>query len=415
MNFTANQHDDAHSASGSSPRPCAFPPAPTCPLERCPEFPNSVARFEAWWQGELIDRPPVTLTVLPGRPYRGPTSKHATARDRWLDVEYQVEHAIAELARYDFVGDRFPIYVPDVGPELAGTLLGCELEFGEHTSWSLPIIENAEQWSDLLDRQPDFTGPSWQAIEAMTDLALERSQGRFLVGVTDLHGAFDTMAALRDPQRLCLDLVDAPERLGQVSRHLAGVFREAFDRLWSKIRAAGMGCTTWTPLYHGGPAYLPSCDFWCMLSTAMAREVILPSILEEMTILHRTLFHLDGPQALRHLNLLLALPQLDAIQWVYGDGHGQASDWLDIYRQIITAGKSVQVIASSPDDALVILRALGPHRLWLTISEPFSSIEQASAFLREIEQSTRTASAIHSGPAGFRCARRKRAPRGEME
>ena len=28
-----------------------------------PDFARTVQRFEAWWNGEIIDRPPVTLSV----------------------------------------------------------------------------------------------------------------------------------------------------------------------------------------------------------------------------------------------------------------------------------------------------------------------------------------------------------------
>lgn len=353
-----------------------------------PDMHQTRNRFAAWWHGLVLDRPPVTLHVTPRRPYHGPAGDHASARERWLDVEYQVEHAISDMVRRDYLGDAFPHFVPDVGPELAGTLLGCELSFTEDTSWSEPIIHDIRQWAELLEREPDFTGPYWRAIEQMTDLAIERAHGRYLVGVTDLHGAFDTMAALRDPQQLCLDLADDPELIREVSLRLAGVFREAFDRLWARIRAAGMGCTTWAPLYHDGPAYLPSCDFWCMLGPDVARDLVLPSITEEMTGLEHSLFHLDGPDALRHLDLLLALPQLDAVQWVYGAGAGPATRRLDVYRRIIDAGKSVQVIAPAAE-ALTILEQLGPHGLWLSVTDPFASADEARAYLARVEHLTR--------------------------
>ena len=91
-------------------------------------------RFDAWWQGEILDRPPVTLSVKPTRPYRGPVSRHATLRERWLDAEFNVESAIAGMERIDFAGDSFPVFCPNIGPEITATLFGCELEFGEHTS-----------------------------------------------------------------------------------------------------------------------------------------------------------------------------------------------------------------------------------------------------------------------------------------
>ena len=117
--------------------------------------------------------------------------------------------------------------------------------------------------------------------------------------------------------------------------------------------------------------------------------MILPDILVEMAPLKRSIFHLDGPQALRHLDLLLELPQLDAVQWVFGSGHGPASKWIDVYRRIAAAGKSVQILAESAADALAVLDELGPKGLWLYISESFATRREALAFLAAVEQRSR--------------------------
>lgn len=123
-----------------------------------------------------------------------------------------------------------------------------------------------------------------------------------------------------------------------------------------------------------------------MVGDAIAREMVLPDIVTEMRVCERNLFHLDGTTALRHLDLLLSLPRLDAVQWVYGEGHGPASRWIDVYRRIVNAGKSVQVIATDAQDALQVLRAIGPQRVWLCVGKPFSSRGESDAFLHEVGQ-----------------------------
>lgn len=363
-----------------------------------PDFTQTVNRFEAWWHGEVIDRPPVTLHVRPHRPWCGPPPHTGTQRQRWLDAEHQLDCAVATIEQHDYPGDAFPAFVPNVGPELAATLLGCELTFTETTNWTEPVVQTIEQWDAIVGRPLNFDNPYWRAIERMTDLALERAAGRFIIGVTDLHNNFDTLAALRDPIALCLDIADDPERIRHVAHDLRRAFTTAFDRLWQRITAVGMGCTTWCPLYHQGPCYLPSCDFWCMLGPDMARELILPEVCAEMAPLERTLFHLDGPDALCHLDLLLELPELNAVQWVYGAGNGPATRWVDVYRRILAAGKSVQVIAEA-DEGLALLEALGPNGIWLTITEPFDDLVAANAYLAEIE---RRSTVRH--PLGRSCA-----------
>ena len=349
-----------------------------------PDFAQTARRFEAWWHGEVLDRPPVTLWAKGSRPYCGPVKQHATLCERWLDVEFVVEAAIAGMEATTYLGDSLPTLCPNIGPEITATLYGCELEFGEHTAWSSPIIHAPADWQRIAVAQPDFTNRYWQTCEAMTQLAIERCDGRYLVGFTDLHGAYDILAALREPMVLCTDLLDCPELVDRAARNVAHGFAAACRRNWELVHATGMGSICWTPCYHAGPAYVPSCDFWCMVSPTMARELIYPTLVTEMAGLERSIFHLDGPQALPHLELTLALPGLNALQWVYGTGRGPAARWLDVYRRARAAGKSLQVIATDPQDALTVLRELGPAGLWFTIDQGFESAAEAEAFLREM-------------------------------
>ena len=92
------------------------------------------------------------------------------------------------------------------------------------------------------------------------------------------------------------------------------------------------------------PWYTISCDFICMISEAMFRQTILPSIEREIDYMQYSLFHLDGPGALRHLDTLLELPNLTGVQWIYGAGAGPAERWIDVYRRIQAAGKSLQIV-----------------------------------------------------------------------
>lgn len=352
-----------------------------------PDFEHTARRFAAWWHGELIDRPPVTLGVPPVRPVDGPAPP-PTLRQRWLDVEFNVERAIARMAVTPCLGDSLPVYMPNIGPELASTLLGAELEFAEHTSWSIPRIHDVAHWRDVAGRALDFGNPYWQAVESMTRLALDRSAGRYLVGLPDLHGNLDILAGLREPQALCMDLLDDVDAVRVALDQAVAAYVAAFDRIWAILDAAGQPATTWIPFLHDGPAYVPSCDFWCLLGDELARDLALPAILREMAPLQRSVFHLDGPQALRHLDLLLDLPRLDAVQWVYGAGNGPATRWLEVYRRCLSRGKSVQVLAETAEDALTVLEALGPRGVWLDVQRPLATSDNARAFLREIERLT---------------------------
>ncbi len=355
-----------------------------------PDFDQTAARFEAWWHGEITDRPPVTVTVKPSRPYAGPVSQHANAKDRWLDVQFQVEHGIALLEQHDYVGDAFPRLYANVGPEITAALFGVDIHYlDERTGWADPVVHSLDQWQNILDATPDFDNGYWRAIQRMTQLAIEACDGRYVVGMTDLHGNYDILSALREPQDLCMDLLDDPELIRRVGAHVSAAFVEAFENCYRQVADAGFGSTTWCPIYHDGPAYLPSCDFWCMVSPQMARDLILPDIETEIKAMARTLFHLDGPEALGHLDALLELPQLNAVQWVYGAGNGPALRWIDVYRRIREAGKSIEVHAKDPADALHVIEQLGAAGVWLHLIDPFDDAASAEAFIEQVASRAR--------------------------
>jgi hypothetical protein len=115
---------------------------------------------------------------------------------------------------------------------------------------------------------------------------------------------------------------------------------------------------------------------------------VLPGIKLEMTPLNRSIFHLDGPAALRHLDLLLELDDLHAVQWVQGAGNGPATQWIDVYRRCLDAGKSVQIIPEGgPDIALACLEALGPRGVWFCPVN-CTSVDEANAFVKELQRLT---------------------------
>ncbi|NLS93994.1 MAG: hypothetical protein GXX96_17685 [Planctomycetaceae bacterium] len=349
-----------------------------------PDLAEVLARFEAWWECRPLDRSLVTIDVEPARPPKLPDKRHGSLRQRWMDADYVLDCVEARIESGVFLAETFPTYMPFLGPEVCATLFGAELKFkNEETSYSVPVARSVR---DILGMTPDFSGQYWEKIRQLTDLSLERGRSRWITGVTDLHTNGDLLAALRDPQQLCLDCADDREGVRLACEHVTDWFAAVFDDLYDRIAAAGQPCTTWTPALAMAPWYTISCDFICMISPLTFREAILPSIRREMEHMKYNLFHLDGPGALKHLDALLELDDLDAIQWVYGAGAGPASRWIDVYRKIQNAGKSLQIVGySGLDEFRQVAPHLTPAGLWLW---PIGTYQQAEAeeFVRWVEE-----------------------------
>lgn len=132
---------------------------------------------------------------------------------------------------------------------------------------------------------------------------------------------------------------------------------------------------------------MSSADILALLSPEMAQEFVRPYLRREWADLDRSLFHLDGPDALRHLDWLLEEDWIQAIQWVYGAGGGRASDWIDVYKKIRKAGRSLQLLAVDARDALAVLKEIGPEGVWIEVNgSRFASPTDAEGFLEQIEK-----------------------------
>ena len=92
-----------------------------------------------------------------------------------------------------------------------------------------------------------------------------------------------------------------------------------------------------------------------MISKEMFDEFFLEGIAGECRHYGRSIYHLDGPGALRHLDSILSIPELDAVQWVPGAGRDQCKSWMDLYKKILAAGKSIVVYPQTKGDFLALM------------------------------------------------------------
>lgn len=333
------------------------------PLSTMPHQAQSMARFDAWWLNGMADRAPVSITAPKAKPAQWPQKTHASHRERWMDIDFALDCFEAHVESTDYVGDSAPMYMPNLGPDIVATCYGAELEFEATTSWSKAIAGNVR---DICGMKLDLGNPYWRTILEMTRRSLARGKGRWFTGLTDLHTNGDVLAALRDSQHLATDCADDLEGVALACEHVTRDFAAIFDSQWDLIRTAGQPAMTWTNTMTANRAYPVSCDFICMISPKTFHKAILPSLVQEMRFLDRSIFHLDGPGALRHLDALLATPELHAVQWVYGAGRGPGANHIPVYQRIQKGGKALQLIAEGIEDAKTVARQLEPHGVWFT-------------------------------------------------
>ena len=208
---------------------------------------------------------------------------------------------------------------------------------------------------------PTPSGPSgsgrrqsrWLDVHlALIDEALRRCDGRYTVGVPDLIENMDTLAAMRDTERLMTDLIERPEWVAEKLREINQAFFDAFDLIHGRVRGADGGNAFVFNIWGSGKTAKVQCDLACMLSPAMFRRFVVPPLAEQCEWLDYSLFHLGGEDAIPHLDALLEIDALSAVEWTPhllftrdAQEAGGSHKWYDLYRRIKSARKSVQAIA----------------------------------------------------------------------
>ncbi|MBF0244490.1 MAG: hypothetical protein HQL31_04380 [Planctomycetes bacterium] len=309
------------------------------------------------------------------------TKSFASHRESWFDVEHRAACALDAVLSHEYYGDALPCYFPNLGPDIFSAYFGTELDFGENTSWSHASLED---WSEVAKIEFSESNVYWQKTVALTKALLEAGRGNFYTGLTDLHPGGDAVAAFRDPMNLGIDMIENKEEVKNLLFKLEADYFKIYDTFYETLRAARQPLTSWIGMYGPGKFYIPSNDFSCMISKESFDEIFLPGIVRECRFLDQSIYHLDGPGALQHLDSLLSIEELDAIQWVYGAGAGPLSRWFEVYKRCQDAGKGIQVYCNTKELDTVI-ENLSPKGVWLGV-HGVKNGEEAKAILQRIER-----------------------------
>ena len=109
----------------------------------------------------------------------------------------------------------------------------------------------------------------------------------------------------------------------------------------------------------------------------------MPSVAQQCEWVERTMYHLDGPDAVRHTDTLLALSTLNGIQWVPGAGAPPCSEWVPLLQKIQAAGKLLYLNVE-PWEVLSLLEELEPAGVILDTQ--CSSVAEADEILDSVHK-----------------------------
>jgi hypothetical protein len=323
-------------------------------------------RYLAWWKGENDDRPIVHLVA----PKKGVTS--LSSWNGWnlvhnLDAP---ETAISEYERCCgetyFGGEAFPNLWINLGPGVMAAYIGVEPDIREDTVW----FETPKTW-DLIDEEVVFKSDNewWNITKGITAKAVEYGNGNYFVGLTDLGGSLDIVSALRGAQQTLFDVIDDFDRIDALLGKINELWFEYYDGLHRIVQSGMTGSSTWMGIWSPKKWYPLQCDLSAMLSPGLFQKLVAPHLQKQCQWLDHSIYHLDGPGELAHLDILLDIPELNGIQWVPGTGEEPVGSrkWEQLYKRVQSRGKLLVLQGVTRQSIGWIMEELSPNGLLLGI------------------------------------------------
>ncbi len=374
-------------------------------------------KWEAWWHGEIIDRVPMQIVApkeplpssldhnvkasgdmnyflvamhvaTPGGVYREPPQA-STYEEllQWFTVPEQImDREERSIESIHYLGESFPVAYPVniFLVALTSAYLGCPYKIhpGSFSGWAEPIIDD---WETRPTFQFNPENEWWKTSKQLMEEAAKRADGKYYVSIPDLNGTVELLSRLRGTEPLAIDLFDNPE---QVEKAIDEV-NYAWFRYWQAsmgiIHQYIGGYIYWMGLWSESPSVDLQCDFSAIISKDMFKKFVVPSLHRQTQWVGRTIYHLDGPDAIQHIDALVSLPDLTGIQWVGGAGSPPTTHYIPQLKKIQEGGKLL-VAYCMPDEVETMLKELKPEGLLLNVG--CGSREEGEELLTKVSQWT---------------------------
>ena len=300
-------------------------------------------RFEKWWKCQPLGKPLMRI-IAPKKTGAGiAEEKSKDPKDKYLNVAGLVKRYRHFCETHIFLADAFPSLDINLGPGSMALYLGGEQEFSWDTVWYREKFGSPEDFRNL---KYDEKNHWWVHHRKMMKEAVILSDNDFYVNIPDIIENLDILSALRGPQNLCYDILDNPgavlEGVGIIDKYYFNYYDGCYDIL--KDRDNSSVYTAFNIIGRGRAAKV-QCDFCAMISPQMFREYVQPSLAKQCANLDYSVYHLDGPDAVKHMPALMEIKELNALQWTCGTGKpdGGHSGWYPIYDQARAAGKGLHI------------------------------------------------------------------------
>ncbi|MDA3879487.1 MAG: hypothetical protein PF436_03785 [Prolixibacteraceae bacterium] len=343
---------------------------------------ESKKNYIDWWNNKGIVLSMWEHLQKKGEPYVNVEAPQPakSLEQKWFDPVWRAKDLHYQMSRNSYMADIPPVANTHLGPGSLSAILGAELGAGEDTIW----IKHIEEAGHELKLDPE--NKWWKLhIDLLTECK-KLSNGNYYVGMPDLIEGLDTLGGLYGSDQALLKTMMDPNGLKQQLQTINDIYFEVFDTLYDIIREGDEMAFCYFSLWAPGKVSKLQSDISVMVSEDDYREYALPYLREQAQKIDYTLYHLDGVDAIRHLDAILEIEELNAIQWTPGYGEPQGGDpkWYDLYKRILASGKSIMANWVTLDELKPLLDNIGGEGVHINVD--FKTEDDIEKAVRIIEK-----------------------------
>ena len=299
-------------------------------------------RLTLLWDGEILDRPCVAVSCLKDEknPFQERVPKTAEEwKAFYTDPEWILERSLDRFDKSYYGGDALPMIFPYWGCGGHAKYLGGKAQYVPGTIWIEPAFEDYNSFDFSFAPDDEVLQAELRALKYLA----EAGKGKFFVAPPDNCGSYDALSELRGGEDFITDLLDEPELVKKCGNKMVDILIKSGDMIFDVLRENNDGGSVhgWMNTWCPGKHMQLQCDLSVMISADMYREFIVEDLERSCQWLDRAIYHLDGMEQIRHIDLITSVKRLSMVQWTQVDGQPDLTHNFESLHRIQKAGKGL--------------------------------------------------------------------------
>lgn len=285
-------------------------------------------------------------------------AEHITTEIMQADIEYRPP--------YDREDDLFPGKIPLEPLAWSEGYIGANVYLSSEaqTVWAKPekdIPETLEQVKKRLN-------PAWKdKLAEVTRINRDALNGEYLISEALFRGPADCLEALVGTETLCLWMYDKPKLVKEIVDWMTDCIIRLYQSQFEEFGLFHGGTINRYRIWGPGQNIVTQADIANVMSPEHFRQFFVPAYSRLARAFDTAAIHFHSSAA-RHVNALLEIDELAAIEWALDPTGPTLEEMVDVFGKIQQHGKSVIIMnLKTRQEVNMLLNKLQPEGLCLIV------------------------------------------------